>query len=73
MAQRYQLVGALGRLNTGDARRGQHITLGQGTVRQQLKRLSAHHDSSRGNGLSACLSLVANIDHVGFALGIEVG
>jgi len=73
VAERDQLAGALGRLDAGNARHGQHIALGQATARDQGQRFRAHAHEGLGHGLAMGDGLVAHIHHACMAVGIEMG
>ena len=72
MTERNQLMSALGRLDTGNTRRRQHIPFGQATFGEQGERGRQHADACAGSRLAAGFLLVRNIHHMGFAACVEM-
>ena len=73
VAERDQLVRLLGRHDAGDARGAEHVALLGVAVEDHVQRLGPHRDKALGDRRARRLCLVADIDHVGFALRAEMG
>jgi hypothetical protein len=70
---RDQLGSALRTLNCGDACDTQHVTLRGAALLDVLQGLGAHDDALARYRDTAGLGLIADIDHVRLAAGIEMG
>src|SRR5919112_2293724 len=68
----YELWRLLGRHDTGDPGRIQHVALGQSRVPQQPYRLWRHAHDSPGDGGAPHHFLLPHVDHPGRALAVEV-
>ena len=66
-------MGALGRLDAGDPRHGEDVALGMAAVLDQLQGFRAHAHHGLGRGFTGGHGLFRDVDHVGAALGIEMG
>jgi hypothetical protein len=73
VAERNQLRGAFGGLDSGDFGNGQHIALFHLPVADEGQRFGLHHNFAARNRDALGIVLVADIDHVGAALVVEVG
>ncbi|MNV94693.1 hypothetical protein D3C71_1895110 [compost metagenome] len=73
MTERDQVGGLLGGLDAGDARHGEHVALGVGAVDDHLQGLRAHAHQGLRHGLTDGQRFIADIDHGGVTLGIEMG
>ena len=73
MAQRNQVTGLLGRHDAGDARDAQHVALLGRAALDDGQGFGLHGDAALGDRDAVGCGLGADIDHVGLALGIEVG
>ena len=63
----------LGRHDAGDPRRTQHVALLGVAVEDHLQRLRQHGDRAFGDRRALGLGLVADIDHMRFAGGADMG
>src|SRR6266545_7527863 len=73
MAERDQLVGALRRKDTGDARRAEHVALLGVAGQHRVQRLFLHDDPTLGNGDALGRALGRYVDHTGLAAASEMG
>ena len=73
VAERDEIGGALRRHDTGDARHGEHIALGNGLIADGGKRGSIDGDMPLGHGFAPGCRLGRDIDHAGGALVVEMG
>jgi predicted nucleotidyltransferase len=65
--------GALGALDAGDARDAQHVALLRGAAAGSAPGGGLHADAAFGHRHAVGAGLGADVDHVGLALGVEVG
>ena len=73
VAQRDQVAGALGAHDAGQSGNAEHITLFGGARLHQRQGGGQHADAATGHRHAVGAGLGADIDHVGLALGVEVG
>ena len=73
MAERDQVGGALGRHDPGDAGHSQDIAFLEIARADARKRRRLHPDAAAGDGDAPRCWFVADIDHGGAALSVEVG
>ena len=73
VAERDQLAGALGGLDRGDARDAEHVALLRAAGFHHREGVGEHHDAAGGDRHAAAFGLCADVDHVGLAVGVEVG
>ena len=73
VAQWNQVAGFLRRLNTGNTRHGEHVALGVIALGNHLQGLRAHAHQGFCHGFTDGQGFIADIDHIGAALGIEMG
>lgn len=73
MTQRDQLPGTFRGLNTGDARGGEYIAFMVAAVDNHRKRCGLHFDVSLSARLTHRFRFAGNVNHVGFARGVNVG
>ena len=73
MAQRNQLAGLLGGLYAGDARDAEHVALAGAARLDEFQRLWQHFYPAAGDGDAVRVRFGGHVDHVGLALGVEMG
>jgi hypothetical protein len=73
VAQRHQVGGALGALDGGDARHADHVALLRLARGHQREGGRLHADEAGGARHAVRLGLGRDVDHVGLALGVEMG
>ena len=73
MAERDQLVRALGGHDAGEPGRAEHVALLGVALADQRQGLGLHDDAALRPGGPVGRGLVGDVDHVGRAAGIEVG
>ena len=73
VTERNEIRGALGGLDAGDARGGEHVTLRQGAGDDGRRGGWRHGDASARNGAATSDGFVSDVDHVGVALVVKMG
>ena len=73
VTQRDQLGTALGGLDARDAGHGDDVAFPVAAALDQRQRLFRHAHPGLGARLAVCLGFVADIDHAGRALRVEMG
>src|SRR2546425_7116116 len=73
MAQRNEVTGLLGSHDAGDARNAQYVTLLGGAALDDGQGGGLHDDAAFGDRDAVGCGLGADVDHVGLALGVEMG
>ena len=73
MAHGDQLGRPLGRLDTGDPGRRQHVALGDGVIGHLGGRLGQHRNPASGQGPAMCWFPRGDVDHAGSAQRVEIG
>ncbi len=73
MAERDQVRGALARLDGRYARHPQHVAFLRVALADHRQGGRLHDDASGGAGAALGVRLAADVDHVGLAVGVEMG
>src|SRR5690606_16848680 len=73
VAQRNELMGSFRCHDAGNSGCAQHVALFRVTRQNGLKGLRLHRDDAFGHGRAHGFSLLAHIDHVGGAIGADMG
>ena len=72
VAQRNQLIGALGRLNAGKSRHVQNISFGKRILADAMCKLGGNHHARLGNCATSGHGFLANVNHGGAAARVHM-